>query len=53
MTNLLFTLDQYELVKVAIQDSSTTDLLDDLADATGKEKELILNELRSRGIEAE
>lgn len=54
MKNL--TLDQVEeleLIKSVIVYSQLGELLDGLGDAEGLERELILNELKSRGVDAD
>lgn len=45
-------LEYYELLKVAISESKISRLLDGLDSAKGIEKEMILKELRERGINA-
>lgn len=45
-------IEYYELLKVAISEAKTSRLLDGLDDAKGIERELILEALREREIEA-
>lgn len=45
-------IEYYELLKVAISESKTNRLLDGLDDAKGIERELIIEALRGRGIDA-
>lgn len=45
-------IEYYELLKIAISESKTSRLLDGLDDAKGIEREIILEALRGREIEA-
>ena len=45
-------IEYYELLKVTISESKTNRLLDDLDDAKGIERELILKALREHEIDA-